>query len=74
LTLGVNDQIVDADTYASLIIGTHNGTVVRVRDVRPRVSSVENVKVGGWVNGKTSSDYRRPAPARRETWWRRRTA
>jgi len=52
LTLGVNDQIVDADTYASLIIGTHNGTVVRVRDVGQVVSSVENVKVGGWVNGK----------------------
>jgi len=52
LTLGVNDQIVDADTYASLIIGTHNGTVVRIRDVGQVVSSVENIKVGGWVNGK----------------------
>jgi len=52
LTLGVNDQIVDANTYATLIIGTHNGTAVRVHDVGQVVASVENVKVGGWVNGK----------------------
>ena len=52
VTLGANDQIADADTYGALIIGTHNGTAVRIRDVGDVVNSVENVKVGGWVNGK----------------------
>ena len=52
ITLGINDQIEDAETYRKLIIGTHNGSVVRIRDVGAVVESVENVRVGGWVNGK----------------------
>ena len=52
LTLGVNDQIDSADTFRSLVIATHNGNVVRVRDVGDVVESVENIKVGGWVAGK----------------------
>ncbi len=51
ITVGVNDQIADADSYASLIIGIHNGTAVRVRDVGNVVQGVEDVRVGGWVGG-----------------------
>ena len=52
LTLGINDQVDNAETYRSLIVSTHNGNIVRIRDVGDVVESVENVKVGGWVNGK----------------------
>ena len=52
LTLGVNDQIDNIDTYRSLIIATHDGNVIRIRDIGNVIESVENVKVGGWVNGK----------------------
>ena len=52
LSLGVNDQITSADEYNAVIIGTHNGTNVRIRDVGQVIQSVENIKVGGWVNGK----------------------
>jgi len=52
LSIDVNDQIDSSDTYRSLIIAMHNGTAVRIRDVGDVVESVENVKVGGWVNGK----------------------
>ncbi len=52
LTLDVNDQIDNVDTYRAVIIAMHNGTAVRIRDVGDVVQSVENVKVGGWVGGK----------------------
>lgn len=52
LTLNVNDQIDDPEIYRNIIITTSNGTVVRVRDVGDVVQSLENTKVGGWVNGK----------------------
>ena len=51
LTLGVNDQIDSADTYRNIIVATHNGSVLRIRDVGDVVESVENLRVGGWVNG-----------------------
>ncbi|MBV8938799.1 MAG: multidrug efflux RND transporter permease subunit [Alphaproteobacteria bacterium] len=52
LALGVNDQLQNAEEYRSLIIAMHNGNAVRIRDVGEVAESVENVKVGGWVNGK----------------------
>ena len=51
LSLDVNDQIEDAETYKNIIIATDNGTVVKVRDVGDVIQSLENTKVGGWVNG-----------------------
>jgi multidrug efflux pump len=52
LSLGANDQLSSADDYRSLIISTHNGDAVRIRDVGGVAESVENERVGGWVNGK----------------------
>ncbi len=52
LVLNVNDQITDAETYRSIILAVHNGTTVRVRDVGQVIEGVENIKAGGWVNGK----------------------
>jgi hydrophobe/amphiphile efflux-1 (HAE1) family protein len=52
MMLGVNDQIDSVDTYKSLIVAMHNGTAVRIKDVGDVVQSVENVKTGGWVDGK----------------------
>ncbi len=52
VTIDVNDQIEDLDTYRSLVIGTHNGSIVRVRDVGEVTQGVENNRVAGWVNGK----------------------
>ena len=54
LALDVNDQIEDIATYRNHILGVHNGTVVHVRDVGDVVQSVENVRVAGWVNGKSA--------------------
>ncbi len=50
--LDVNDQIADLDTYRNIILTTHNGTIIRVRDVGTVTQSVENARVGGWVNGQ----------------------
>jgi len=52
MALDVNDQISDAETYQNIVLGTHTGAIVRVRDVADVVQSLENTKVGGWVNGK----------------------
>jgi multidrug efflux pump len=52
ITLAANDQIEDAETYRNVILHTHNGNVVRVRDVGEVIESVENTRAGGWVNGK----------------------
>ena len=52
ITLNVNDQIEDAETYRNIILSTNKGNVARLRDVGDVVESIENVKSGGWVNGK----------------------
>ena len=52
LALDVNDQIEDSETYRNLILGQHDGTTVRLRDVGEVVEGVENSRVAGWVNGK----------------------
>ena len=52
VTIDVNDQIEDIDTYRNIIIGTHNNNVVKVRDVGDVTQGVENNRVAGWVNGK----------------------
>jgi multidrug efflux pump len=50
--IGANDQIMNAEEYRSLIIATHNGDAVRIRDVGAVIEGVENERVAGWVNGK----------------------
>ncbi len=52
LTLGANDQISDTAQYANLVIASHNGAPVRIKDVGTVVEGVENSKVAGWYDGK----------------------
>ena len=50
--IAVNDQITDLDTYRTIIIATHQGSLVRVGDVGRVIQGVENARVGGWVDGE----------------------
>jgi multidrug efflux pump len=49
-----NGQISHADDYKPLIVGYHNGQAVRLSDVADVVDSVQNVRAGGYLNGKRS--------------------
>lgn len=49
-----NDQIRKARDYAPLIVGSSNGSVVRLQDVGSVTDSVENVRSVAYVNGKES--------------------
>jgi multidrug efflux pump len=47
-----NGQISHAADYQPLIVGYHNGTAVRLSDVADVIDSVQNVRAGGYLNGK----------------------
>ena len=49
--IDVNDQLGDPEQYRAVIIATHNGAAVRVRDVGEVVEAVENARVAGWRDG-----------------------
>ncbi len=49
-----NDQISKAAAYKPLIIGYHNGGVVRLQDVADVVDSQQTVRQAGFLNGKPS--------------------
>jgi multidrug efflux pump len=51
----VNDQLLKAVDYRPLVVGYHNGAAVRLSDVADVLDSVENVRAGGFANGKPSS-------------------
>jgi multidrug efflux pump len=48
----VNGQISKAEDYRPLIVGYRNGAAVRLSDVADVVNSVQNVRTGGYLNGK----------------------
>ena len=48
----VNGQISHADEYKPLILGYKNGAAVRLSDVADVVDSVQNLRAGGYLNGK----------------------
>jgi multidrug efflux pump len=48
----VNDQLLKAVDYRPLIVGYHNGNVVKLADIADVEDSVENVRTGGFANGK----------------------
>ena len=48
----VNGQISHAEDYKPLIVGYHNGQAVRLSDVADVVDSVQNLRAGGYLNGK----------------------
>ena len=50
----VNGQISHAEDYKPLIVGYHNGAAVRLNDVADVIDSVQNVRAGGYLNGKRS--------------------
>jgi multidrug efflux pump len=47
-----NDQIFHADDYKPLIIGFSNGAAVHLSDVAQVTDSVQNIRAGGFLNGK----------------------
>jgi multidrug efflux pump len=47
-----NDQISHAADYKPLIIGYDNGAAIRLSDVAEVTDSVQNVRAGGYLNGK----------------------
>jgi multidrug efflux pump len=47
-----NDQIFHADDYKPLVIGYHNGAAVHLSDVAQVTDSVQNIRAGGYLNGK----------------------
>jgi multidrug efflux pump subunit AcrB len=49
-TLNTNDQLLDANAYADLVIAYRNGAPVRIRDVGRAVSAPENDLIAGWFN------------------------
>jgi multidrug efflux pump len=47
-----NDQISHAADYKPLVIGYHNGAAVHLSDVAQVTDSVQNIRTGGYLNGK----------------------
>jgi multidrug efflux pump len=54
LDVVANDQMMHADDYKPLIIGSHNGTAVRLSDVADVLDSVQNLRNAGYMDGKKS--------------------
>jgi multidrug efflux pump len=50
----VNGQMSHAAEYAPLIIGYKNGAAVRLSDVAEVIDSTQNIRNGGYLNGKPS--------------------
>ena len=48
----VNGQISHAVDYQPLIVGYKNGAAIRLADVADVIDSVQNVRAGGYLNGK----------------------
>ena len=61
-----NEQISHADDYKPLVVGYHNGAAVRLSDVADVIDSVQNVRTGGYLNGKPVGDDADLPPAGRE--------
>ena len=51
-TLNTNDQLLNADDYANLVIAYRNGAPVRIRDVGRAISAPENDLIAAWYNQK----------------------
>src|ERR1700688_1090590 len=47
-----NDQISHAADYKPLVIGYNNGAAVRLSDIAEVTDSVQNIRAGGYLNGK----------------------
>ena len=49
-----NDQISKADAYKPLVVGYHNGAVVRLQDIASVTNGQQSVRQAGFLNGKPS--------------------
>lgn len=49
-TINANDQILDSKGYQSLVVTYRNGAAVKLSDVATVIDSVENNKLGAWMN------------------------
>jgi multidrug efflux pump len=49
-----NDQISKADDYKPLVVGYHNGGVVRLEDIADVIDSQQSIRQAGFLNGKPS--------------------
>jgi multidrug efflux pump len=47
-----NDQISHAEDYKPLIVGYNNGAAIHLSDVADVIDSVQNIRNGGYFNGK----------------------
>jgi multidrug efflux pump len=47
-----NDQLLKAADYKPLIVGYNRGSAIRLSDIADVEDSVENIRAGGFVNGK----------------------
>lgn len=50
LSIDANDQLTSIEDYKALIITTHEGQVVRLKDVGTIIQGLEDNRVAGWVN------------------------
>ncbi len=51
-TIAANDQVDQAKVYEDVIIAYRNDAPVRIKDVAKVSEGIENIRVGGWYNGK----------------------
>jgi multidrug efflux pump len=51
-SIGINDQLTDAEEYRSTIISYKNDAPVRLSDVAKVIDGVENDQLAAWANGK----------------------
>jgi multidrug efflux pump len=49
-----NDQMHHAEQYKPLIVGSHNGTAVRLSDIADVVDGAQNIRTAGYLNGVPS--------------------
>ncbi|MEW9900835.1 efflux RND transporter permease subunit [Chitinivorax sp. PXF-14] len=52
LTIEANRQLRNAAQFAGLIVASQNGAPIRLSDVADVQDSVENVRIGSWINGE----------------------
>lgn len=50
LTIQANGQLVDANAYRRLIVAYRNGSPVELRDLGVVLDSIENNRIGNWLN------------------------
>ena len=50
VTIGINDQLRNANEYDPLVVKTVNGTVIRLSNIATITASVRNSRAAGWYN------------------------